>query len=378
MEPVEFARAHIRSMQSYTPGLQINSPDVIKLNSNENPFPPSPAVLQALHNAIDHDHLEKYPDPRSSALRKRLAEVYGQQAERCIVTNGSDEGLSLLFRTVLEPGNAMLSARPSYSLYPILAAMQQARHIEAPLGEDWRMDFVALRQLSREARLTILANPNAPTGIAEDREALLDFAGQNPGLTLIDEAYVAFGGQSCAAFAGTESYPRLLVMNTFSKWASLAGQRIGWMFSHASLNQQFDKLRDSYNVSRLGQAAALAALNDEAEQSRRLHAIRENRDRFVSELASLGFDTLPSSANFVFSEPPDSMRSGLLSALQVRGAAAPPEASCAELILLLLRTEDILVRYFREAPCQKRIRISIGTWPQMDRILRLLYSLSRN
>lgn len=377
MEPVDFAHAHIRAMHSYVPGLQINTPDVIKLNSNENPFPASAHVLRALQKALEENRLQLYPDPRASALRQRLAEEAKQEAARCIVTNGSDEALSLLFRTVLGPGDRLVIARPTYSLYPILSQMQQAELIEIPLTESWNMDFPALLKASQSAKLCILANPNAPTGVVESRQALLDFAAANPGLTLVDEAYVAFGGESVADQAGTEAYPRLLTTNTFSKTHSLAGQRIGWMFAHAALTEQFDKLRDSYNVSRLAQVAALAALEDADEHQRRITEICSNRDRFSRELEELGFATLPSKANFVFTRPPDSMRPGLIAALNTRKVSFDAAAATAALILQLLRTEDILVRHFAAPPCTEFLRISIGAWPHMDRILRLLYSIPR-
>lgn len=377
MEPVDFAHAHIRAMHSYVPGLQINTPDVIKLNSNENPFPASAHVLRALQKALEENRLQLYPDPRASALRQRLAAEAKQETARCIVTNGSDEALSLLFRTVLGPGDRLVIARPTYSLYPILAQMQQAELIEIPLTESWNMDFPALLKASQSAKLCILANPNAPTGVVESRQALLDFAATNPGLTLVDEAYVAFGGESVADQAGTEAYPRLLTTNTFSKTHSLAGQRIGWMFADATLTEQFDKLRDSYNVSRLAQVAALAALEDADERQRRITEICSNRDRFARELEELGFSTLPSKANFVFTRPPESMRGGLIDALNTRKVAVEAGVATAKLILQLLRSEDILVRHFEAPPCTEYLRISIGHWPQMDRILRLLYSISR-
>ena len=314
--PKKFIHSHIRQMQGYEPGLQPQTEQntVIKLNTNENPFPPGPKVLAALEEALKANRLHLYPDPHARKLRRAIGEDYGLSAEHVLIGNGSDEILALIFRAALAPPPSragLIYPKPSYSLYPILAqalGLEAQDICEVPLQEDWHIDFAALlRELkAQEARkqLAVLSNPNAPTGIAKPLTEILDFVEANPVLTLVDEAYAPFWGQSLGSQAGTEDYPRLLVCGTFSKAYSLAGQRIGWLLAHPEIICQLDKLRDSYNVSYLAQAAALAAWQDKEEVQKRIQIVCENRDYLLTQLSAMGFHSLPASANFVFTQPP--------------------------------------------------------------------------
>lgn len=373
MSPAALVLAHIRAMESYVPGLQINEPGIIKLNSNENPFPASPAVRAALLAALDDNRLQLYPDPRSLQLRAALAARAGRGADHVIVANGSDEALNLLFRATLGAGDRLVFADPTYSLYPILANMQCAVSVPIRVRADWRVDLPAMLTAARSAKLAILVNPGAPTGLPESRADLLEFARENPGLTLIDEAYIAFGGESVADVAGSADYPRLLVTGTFSKAYSLAGQRIGWLLAHPDLIRELDKLRDSYNVSRLAQVAALAALNDEAELQRRVALLRAENARLQAELGALGFETIPGQANFILTRPPESIGAGARRALEAAGAGASSAdaRNAAELYYRYLKHNNVLIRYFASPPCTEHVRISIGSTEQMDRVLEL-------
>lgn len=374
-------------MKGYVPGLQPSDPDIIKLNTNENPFPVSRRVREALLEEIQSDRLHLYPEARADRLRGAIGRKYGRDDSVILVGNGSDEVLSIVFRSLLAVGDRVVYPDPSYSLYPVLADLLGATGVAVPVDDDWRVD---LDELLGEARgstaqaddwsddrsddrsetgekrtmgtpLTVITNPNAPTGIALTPKSLLDFARDNPGITLVDEAYVEFGAESVAKLAGTDEYPRLMCCNTFSKAYSLAGQRVGWLVAHSELIREMDKVRDSYNLSRLAQTAALAALQDEEEMRRRSVIVRENRESLSEELKKLGFQILPSSANFIYAGPP--------------GETDNPDrngkrAATARRYYEALRENKILIRYFDVPRLNEFVRITIGTAEQMEKLVR--------
>lgn len=363
--PETFVIPKIREMKSYTPGKQLNDPSVIKLNTNENPFPISDAVARALQEEMDSHRLHKYPEPTCRALREKIAHKFNTHPDRILVGNGSDEVLSILFRSLLSEGDSIAFSNPSYSLYPVLSAMAGARTLEVDVNNDWSQDFEGLLRFASgegpmgyhmpEARLSIIANPNAPTGIAEPKKEILKFVDRFSGLTIVDEAYGEFGEESVMEWAGTDRFPSLLVTSTFSKTYSLAGARIGWVVAHPALIREFDKIRDSYNVSRMAQVAARAAVEDEEEIRRRIAIIKENRQFLTEELAKLGFSTLPSSANFIFTKPP---------------AASRETSRVARAYYDFLEQNKILVRYFDANPrVRDYLRITIGTKRDMEILL---------
>ena len=383
-------------MQGYEPGLQPQAEQsaVVKLNTNENPFPPSPKVIAAIKEALEikaeAKRLHLYPDPLSRKLRCMIGEDYGLSAKHVLIGNGSDEILALVFRAVFAPQSegGLLCPWPSYSLYPILAqglGLKSQNICKVPLQRDWRIDFAALLQplndkgsnkarQTRKAekaeesglvkkvgefretaegrpRLAVLANPNAPTGIAEALEKVLDFVKANPVLSLVDEAYAPFWGQSLGTHAGTEDYPRLMVCGTFSKAYSLAGQRIGWLLAHPDIICQLDKIRDSYNVSYLSQIAAYAAWQDKEELQKRLQTVRENRSYLLRQLSAMGFHSLPASANFVFTKP-------------------PPEKLDAAEYCRRLAENQILVRHFpKQGRVSEYVRITIASMEDLEKLL---------
>lgn len=372
--PVEFILPRIRSMHGYVPGLQLNDPSIIKLNTNENPFPVAPAVRAALEDALREDRLHLYPEPRSSELRTAVAAKFGREPESVLIGNGSDDVLSILFRSVLAPGDLMVIPRPTYSLYPTLVAMIGATLAEVNVREDWAIDWAGMRDAVNftSSKISVFANPNAPTGRLEQREDVLAFARDNPALTLSDEAYTdfaGFGAHSVANVAGSAEYPRLLACGTFSKTYSLAGQRIGWLMGAPELIAEFDKVRDSYNVSRLAQVAALAAWRDEDELRRRIETICANREYLVAELGGLGFETVPPSANFIFTKPPQ-----IFAAMKLPSGEKPVNG--AQAYFELLKARKILVRYFSGGRIGEFVRITIGSREQMERLVTVTRELA--
>jgi histidinol-phosphate aminotransferase len=289
--------------------------------------------------------------------------------------------LSILFRSVLGEGDSIVTATPTYSLYPTLAALLGARVEAVPVREDWQMDLPRMQQfmqarspvaaISDRKPLAIITNPNAPTGLVESREAVLSFAQDNPALTLVDEAYADFGTCSVASLAGAAEYTRLLVCGTFSKTYSLAGGRVGWLLAHPRMIAELDKIRDSYNINRLTQAAALAALRDQGELARRIDIIVANRAYLMTELARLGFFTLPGQANFVFTRPPERLRQ----TLNHRLPDGTPVDSIGQLYYEHLKARKILVRHFPGPRTDEFVRITIGNREQMERLIRVTADL---
>lgn len=345
-------------MHGYVPGLQKNDPEILKLNSNENPFPPSPDVQKALRDLADPERtsLEKYPSPRSHELRQAIEEALQLKAGTVLAGNGSDEILALLFRGLLDPGQSFVMPDPTYSLYPILAEATGLKFRTVPLDTDFRIDFEGMLESAQQgnpARVAIMAMPNAPTGIAESSDDLDRFIRAFPGWVILDEAYAPFAASSFMQKAGIE-YPNLICTSTFSKAWSLAGLRIGWMAAHPELVEQIDKIRDSYNLSRAAQVAGRAAILDTEWQKENARKIKAARQHLVQGLTARGFECLPSSANFVLARVPAASAE---QALSIHGA---------------LEKRRILIRYFSADRVKEYLRISVGTRQQMDQLLTAL------
>ncbi|MGD9612704.1 MAG: histidinol-phosphate transaminase [Kiritimatiellia bacterium] len=339
-----FIRKSVQELEAYAPGEQPQVAGLIKLNTNENPYPPSPAVAQALRD-FPADTLRLYPDPVCTALRARLAAQAGVAPENVFVGNGSDEVLRLVTRAFTPSGGAAAAFAPSYSLYPVLAAAEEVgfRSVPLPDGFGWTEPPADL-----DAQLFFLANPNAPTGVFYPLEAMAAFCRRFPGVVLVDEAYVDFsGGRNALELAQT--LPNVLVARTMSKSFSLAGLRIGWAIGSAELIGALYQLKDSYNVDRLAQAVALAALGDWPWMEANARRIVATRERTAAELRKRGFRIVPSAANFLFVEPP-------------AGRAAAD-------LFADLRARKILVRYFPGGRTGTYLRVSIGTDAQMDAFL---------
>ena len=334
--------SHVAAMEGYVPGEQPKRRDIVKLNTNENPYPPSPAVGRALAD-FDYTLLRRYPDPMASALRNRAAEICGCAPECVFVGNGSDEVLALATRAFVEDGGAVGCFDPTYSLYPVLSEIRNVVCRRAPLNDDftWRTpppDFTA--------DLFFLTNPNAPTGIAYPKSEIAAFCDAFQGVVLIDEAYADFAEDTCMDLATLPGNRNVIVSRTLSKSFSLAGIRTGYCVGPADLIDAMYKVKDSYNLDAVTQAVALAALNDLDWMRANASKIKATRARVAAALLARGWTMTPSSTNFLFARPP---------------------AGDARRIFDALRDKGIFVRYFASTP--EYIRITIGTDAEMDRLL---------
>jgi histidinol-phosphate aminotransferase len=359
MDPQSLIRPLVRALHPYVPGEQPKIKGLIKLNTNENPYPPSLKIMAAVRSAVD-ERLRLYPDPTADALRARLAKFHHCRPENFIVGNGSDELLALATRAFVQPANGAKTAgskatvqffTPSYSLYPVLADGHGASSLAVPLGKNFALP--SPRELKRggqwdfAAALTFVTTPNAPSGRGYSTGALEELCRAQMGVVVLDEAYVDFAREN--AFALALKHPHVLVARTFSKAYSLCFQRIGYFAGHPALIGALQKIRDSYNVNGLGQVAALATLSDLAYYRANFRRVIATRRRLTRELEHLGFRVPPSQANFIFARPP---------------------AFPAEVWLRKWRDKRVLVRWFNSPATKDFLRITIGTDAQVDALLR--------
>lgn len=340
----DFIPPHILKMSAYTPGLQVND-NVIKLNTNENPYPLPDFILEEIKHWIEQNKFHLYPDPISSTLRDKIAKIYNKNQDSVMIGNGSDDILSIVFRTLLKANDKILILDPSYSLYKVLAASIQVDVIGVPLNKDYTANLELIKEYNKKYQptLVVITNPNAPTGIALSKKEILKLYSDLQKPILIDEAYVFFGGESIMKEAGTLEYPLLMACSTFSKAFSLAGLRLGWIVASHEFIKNFDKVRDSYNVNIFTQKVGEIVLNYYDYFINNIKNIINTREWFISKLNDLKFLTLPSQTNFVFTSPPD--------------------RNAKELYEYLF-SNKILVRYFSDQP--QFLRISIGTQKQME------------
>lgn len=325
---------HVRKLAAYVPGEQPKARNVVKLNTNENPYPPSPKCAAVLRR-FGLDRLRRYPDPVFCELRNAIADLFGTAPERVFVGNGSDEVLSVAARAFVEDGESIGSLDPSYSLYKTLAAIRDVK-------------WVGRRDV-RGVSLFLWTNPNAPTGEFAEPAEIAAFARRFPGVVIVDEAYADFSRANCMSLATAKSNRNVIVMRTFSKSYSLAGLRVGFCVGPEPLIAAMYKVKDSYNVDAIAQAVALAALKDQKWMRANADKVIRTRGRFSKALAALGWDVIPSESNFVFAKPPSPMK--------------------AADIFVKLKARNIFVRYFPGPKTGDRLRISIGTDAQMNALL---------
>ncbi len=344
-------RKAIHKMAPYVPGEQPRMGQrLVKLNTNENPYPPSPRVIKAVANAALGQALRLYPAPQADDFIAAAARRYGFAKRMIVAGNGSDELLAMLFRAALGPGDRVAWAIPTYSLYDTLAAVQEARVIAPPLGPDFALPVEAL--VRARARLTIVCNPNSPSGTLTPRRTLARLARLLDGrLLAIDEAYVDFADDN--ALDLVQRLPNVLVLRSLSKSYSLAGMRLGLCFAHPEIIEQLGKVKDSYNLSRLTIAAGAAALDHNAWMLRNVERIKRTRSTATRLLIKMGFSVPPSSANFVLARMPGRDLGAVAAGLRKRG---------------------VLVRHFRTWP--EAIRISIGTPAEMAVLFEALAPLA--
>ncbi len=342
----------VHDLTPYVPGEQPRVADLVKLNTNESPLGPSPRVLEAIR-AEAADTLRLYPDPESTALRRTLAAYHCVEPEQVFVGNGSDEVLAHVFAGLLRHERPLLFPDITYSFYPVYCRMFGVRYETVPLDTDMQVQLADYR---RPCGAIILANPNAPTGVALTRRQIAALLGEHPDqVVVIDEAYVDFGAETAIPLVAT--HPNLLVVHTMSKSRALAGLRVGYAIGDALLIEALNRVKNSFNSYPLGrpaQAGAIAAIEDEDYfQASRLRVI-ESRERLCEGLTRLGFEILPSSANFVFVRHRDHDGAALAAALRARA---------------------VLVRHFTSPRISAFLRITIGTDLQHDALLTALAAI---
>lgn len=346
---MSFLRTHIASMAGYVPGFQ--PPDgeaILKLNSNENPYPPSPAVARAIMAELGDDgaSLRKYPCASSGALRRIAGELYGFDPSWVIMANGSDEVLNNLIRACAGEGEEIAYVHPSYSYYATLAEVQGARVRTFGLTDDFRVaDFPECY----EGKLFFLTTPNAPLGFTYSVEYIAELAGRCSGILVADEAYADFADDN--ALELVRRCENVVVTRTLSKSYSLAGMRLGLAIARPEIIAALDKIRDHYNLDRLAQAACAAALADQEYFRECVRRIRETRDWFAEQLRVLGYQVIPSHGNYLFVVPGDRNGRRIYDALFQR---------------------KILVRHFTDPLLVSGVRITIGTREEMERTLAAL------
>jgi histidinol-phosphate aminotransferase len=350
-DPSSLALPHVATLHAYTPGIQPTEPGWVKLNTNECPYPPSPRVAEAIRQELGEDGaaLRLYPNPKSMPLRAAVAALHGLATENVCIGNGSDDILTMLVRAFCSDAAPLGFTVPSYSLYPVLVEIQDGRAEAIELDRSMRLPVERIR--TSTSRAFVLTSPNAPTGVGfanAELEAALD---GYEGLFVVDEAYAAFAREDAIPLLAR---PRnVVVVRTLSKAYALAGIRVGYALGDASLIDVLDRVRDSYNVSRLSQVAARAAIEDHAYFRSLVARVTATRDAFVADLTDRRhWFTYPSQANFVFTEPKTT-----------RGETGPAVAHAA---YDFLHARKVLVRYFPNHPLTASfLRISVGTDAEM-------------
>ncbi len=348
-----YERKNIQDLSPYVPGEQPQDGEVVKLNTNENPYPPCKPVLEAIRS-VPGELLRRYPPPSAEGFRCVAAKVHGLTPEHVIATNGGDELLRLALTAFCDPrpaqgkpvssGGGVGMAEPSYSLYPVLAGIQDTAVVRVPLEEDWAVpaDF-AQRLNDAGSRLAILVNPHAPSGRLEPVAALESIARAFHGVLMIDEAYVDFSAHdSLPLLESQRGLDNVLLLRTLSKGYSLAGLRFGYGLGSPAVIEALAKVKDSYNTDILSQTAAIAALENRDLAARTWEAVITERQRITTELTKRGYRVYPSESNFILAVPP---------------AGSPGAPAVYE----SLKAKRIFVRYFDQDRLRDKLRITVGT-----------------
>jgi len=352
MTTSKFWSPFVQNLRPYVAGEQANRPDLVKLNTNESPYGPAPEVVSAITAAANVD-LRLYPDPNSTALREAIAKNHCLSTEEVFVGNGSDEVLAFAFNGLLNQGKPILFPDVTYSFYTTYCGLFGIPYRMVPVDEKFRL---RVEDYEDDCGGIIIANPNAPTGIALDLSQIDALLCMHPDqVVVIDEAYVDFGAQSAVKLL--RNRPNLLVVQTMSKSRGLAGLRVGYALGSRDLVQALVRIKDSFNsypLDRLAQAGAAAAISSDAYFRKTCARIATDRDDLSKRLTTLGFNVLPSKANFLF---------------------ATHEQIPAEMIAVQLRERSILVRHFNLPRIENFVRISIGTPSDNDRLVSALQEI---
>jgi len=342
---------HIEALNTYALGEQPPEGAVsIKLNQNESPYPPSPKVLEALRT-LGEEELRRYPDPTCTELRQVISRQIGVNPAQIFCGNGSSEIISLFYKVFIGPGGLVALTDPTFALYNTVAASFQASCITVPLRDDFTVDVDGL--LASGAKAVVLVNPNAPTGMLIDNGELERLVRGFDGLVVIDEAYIDFSVEGATALPLLQQYDNLIVMRTFSKAFALCGARVGYCAASNSLITALEKGRDIYNVNAISRKLAIAALKDTAYSKWTIGKTIQNRQDLIAKLHKLGFECLPSETNFILCKPPEKNAAGLT----------------AKDIVEELTQVHIYVRHFNHPRIHDRIRISVGSAPEQEKLL---------
>ena len=345
---------HIRKLHAYVPGEQPQGEGWVKLNTNENPYPPSPKVAEAIVSEVEQ--LRRYPEPTCLKLRTAIGKRFGLNADNVIIGNGSDNILDLITRCYAANGKVG-ETLPSYSLYRVVAGMSGREIINVPFSRSMELDVDAI--VAANASVFFLTSPNAPTGVAFSLSQIEAILQRMDGLLVVDEAYVDFGGESAVDLL--KEYENLVVVRTFSKSYSLAGMRIGFGVAHEAVIGMLNRVRDAYNVDRIAQVAAQVAFEDVEYFEFRRQQVIETREMLRKHLDTFGWFTYPSVSNFLFTEP--------------KNVLGQSGSEVAASLFTYLNDERILVRYFPGHPLTcSFIRVSIGTELEIETFLTAVQS----
>lgn len=362
-------RPDIADLEAYTPILPLDVlaerlhlpvESLVKLDANENPFGPAPAALAALANEA---HYAIYPDPEHTALRRALSDFIGQPIERILCGAGADEVIDLLLRVVLQPGDSVIDCPPTFGMYAFDTAINAGNRIVVPRRADFSLDLPAIGQAvaNHRPKVLFIASPNNPSGNATPLAEIIQLL-RLPVLVVVDQAYIEFTDPMYDALDLLGQHENLVVLRTFSKWAGLAGLRIGYGVMHAQLAAHVWKIKQPYNVNQAALVAALAALHDSEHLPQSIAAIVAERERLIAAVQSLGWlQPYPSQTNFVL--------------CRVTNAAGKPAPARAAQTYQHLQQQGILVRYYRKPDLNDCLRISVGTPAQHERLLAALRAM---
>ncbi|MEG5264643.1 histidinol-phosphate transaminase [Pseudomonas sp. JDS28PS106] len=348
----KFWSPFVSRLVPYVPGEQPKLTRLIKLNTNENPYGPSPRAIEAMRAALNDD-LRLYPDPNSDQLKQAVAGYYGVESNQVFVGNGSDEVLAHIFHALFQHDKPLLFPDISYSFYPVYCGLYGIDHEAVPLDEQFQ---IRVEDYSRPNGGIIFPNPNAPTGCLLPLEAVARIVESNPeSVVVVDEAYIDFGGET--AIKLVDRYPNLLVTQTLSKSRSLAGLRVGLAVGHPDLIEALERVKNSFNsypLDRLANVGGAAAFEDRDYFESTCKAVIESREVLVGQLQAKGFEVLPSAANFIFARHPKHDAAGLAAKVREHG---------------------VIVRHFKQERIAQFLRISIGTPEQHEALLEALGEL---
>lgn len=342
-----FERDNIAAMNGYVSGEQPNDPNTTKLNTNENPYPPTPEIGKVIAG-FDVDRLRRYPPPDADGFRDTAAALHQIDRNNIIVTRGGDELLRLMITTFVDPGQPIGVTEPTYSLYPVLARIQNCPITSVPLQQDWKPPENFARRLNDAGvKVTFLVNPHAPSGVLLDPSQIADIASEFNGVLLLDEAYVDFidPAKRYDSMPLIRDFDNIVILRTLSKGYSLAGLRLGYgVGAEQLILPMLRKTRDSYNIDWLSQDVATAALEEQSYAKDTWSKVRRERVKLAGDLTRLGFSVVPSETNFLL--------------------ATAPLSLTAQALYLKLKKQGILVRYFEHQGLDDKLRITVGTQPQ--------------